>query len=177
MTVVPKALLLLEEILILVMPHVGSLSQLKVCRLVCKAWCNPGLINMLGQEIILPSEKGLFRLFHLLMIDPPKGYLIKHINFNNGGDCSLILKELLYLVLTPSIETIKGDVNNEEFYIEFNRAMKRWLERFEKLRTMTTCSEITVPYFEALLHFKNTLQEMTFNIGDYSERIAYDCTE
>ncbi|EPB85797.1 hypothetical protein HMPREF1544_07379 [Mucor circinelloides 1006PhL] len=29
---------------------------------------------------------------------------------------------------------------------------------------MTTCSEITAPYFEALLHFKNTLQEMTLNI-------------
>lgn len=55
--------------------------------------------------------------------------------------------------------------------------MKSWPERFEKLRTMTTCGEITVPYFEALLHFKNTLQEMTFNIGNYSKTIAYNCAE
>lgn len=79
---VSKTLLLSEEVLILIMSHVGSLSQLKVCRLVCEAWWNPGLINMLSQEIILQSEIGLFRLFHLLMADPSRGYLIKLIKLN-----------------------------------------------------------------------------------------------
>lgn len=177
MTAMCKILLLSEEILILILSHAGSLSQLKECRLVCKAWCNPGLINMLGQEIILRSEVGIFRLYDILVRDPPKGYLIKHITFDTGDDCSMILKELLYLVLTPNIETIKGDASNEEFYIEFNRVMKRWPEQFGKLETMTRSDEVTVPYFEALFHFKETLREMVFNIGEYSENIAYERAE
>ncbi|KAF1804448.1 hypothetical protein V8B55DRAFT_1357487 [Mucor lusitanicus] len=172
-----KTYLLSDEILILIMSHVGSLSQLRECRLVCKAWRNPGLISMLGQEITLRSELGIFRLYDLLMRDPSRGYLVKHLVFNTGEECSVVLKELLYLILTPNIETIKGDVSNDDFYIEFNKVMKRWPNKFEKFQLMTSCSEVTLPYFEALCHFKNSLQAMVFNIGEYSEDIAYRCAK
>ncbi|KAL9546866.1 hypothetical protein MBANPS3_006464 [Mucor bainieri] len=151
----PNASLTSEKILTLIMSYIGSLSQLKECRLVCKAWCNPGLINMLGQNITLRSELGIFRL----------------------DACSFILKELLHLILTPNIESIKGEISNNGFYIEFNRAMKRWPNQFEKMTEMTSCYEVTTPYFEALSHFKNTLQKMVFNIGKYNEHVAYDCAK
>ncbi|KAK4519531.1 uncharacterized protein ATC70_009767 [Mucor velutinosus] len=172
-----NASLLSEEILILIISHVGSLSQLQECRLVCKAWCNPGLINMLGQEITLRSELGIFRLYDLLVREPSRGHLVKHLVFNTGDSCSFVLKELLSLILTPTIETIKGDVSNEDFYIEFNKVMERWPNKFEKLRQMTSCYEVTFPYFDSLLHFKDTLQTMVFNIGEYSEETAYICAK
>ncbi|GAN02879.1 hypothetical protein MAM1_0029d02328 [Mucor ambiguus] len=169
--------ILSEEILILIMSHVGPLSQLQECRLVCKAWCNPGLINMLGQEITLRSELGIFRLYDILVKDPSKGFLVKHLVFDTEDSCSFVLKELLYLILTPNMETIKGEINNEDFYNEFNKVMQRWPNKFEKLHQMTSCDEVTVPYFQALMHFKDTLQAMVFNIGEYSEGVAYECAK
>lgn len=132
---------------------------------------------MLGQDITLRSEVGIFRLYDLLVRDTSRGYLIKHVVFDTADRCSVVLKELLYLILTPNIETIRGEVNNDEFYSEFNKVMKRWPNRFEKLIEMTSRNEVTVPYFDALSHFKNTLQKMVFNIGEYSEKIAYDCAK
>ncbi|KAL9546155.1 hypothetical protein MBANPS3_006801 [Mucor bainieri] len=172
-----NASLLSEKILILVMSYVDSLSQLKQCRLVCKAWSNPGLSSMLGQEITLQSELRIFWLYNLLVRDPSRGYLVKHLVFKTGDECSVVLKELLYLILTPNIETIKGEISNDDFYTEFNKAMQRWPNKFEKVQQMTSCSEITLPYFKALLHFKDTLQAMVFNIGEYSEEVAYSCAK
>ncbi|CAO3618909.1 unnamed protein product [Mucor fragilis] len=132
---------------------------------------------MLGQEITLRSEVGIFRLYDLLVRDTSRGYLVKHLVFDTGDRCSVVLKELLYLILTPNIETIRGEFSNDEFYVELNKVMKRWPNKFEKLLEMTSCNEVTVPYFDALLHFKNTLRKMVFNIGEYSEETAYNCAK
>ncbi|CEP08190.1 hypothetical protein [Parasitella parasitica] len=172
-----KVFSLPEEILRMTFGFVDTLSQLKECRLVCRAWCNPAEVRMLRQEINIMSENAIFRLYDVLVRNPGKGYLIKHLNFDKCGSFSPVLRELLYLALTPNIETLSGHVNSIEFYTVVNEIVTRSPLKFDRVKTMTSFQYVTIPYFEVLLHFKNNLETMVFNVDDDDHKTSFECAK
>ncbi|KAF1801645.1 hypothetical protein V8B55DRAFT_1560343 [Mucor lusitanicus] len=167
-----NAPMLPETMLTLIMSYIHLLSQLKECRLVCKAWTNPGLINMLGQEIVLRSDSGTLRLYDILLREPSRAHLIKHLKIEAEISDSFILKQLLRLALTPNIETIRGDHIHDEFFIEFNMIVATWPQGFRKLRALPNPNMITAAYFTAVWYVRNSLKRLLINI-DGSQRDAY----
>ncbi|CEP11669.1 hypothetical protein [Parasitella parasitica] len=153
-----------EEILLMVLGCVDELSQLAKCRIVCKAWCNPTEKLMLGREIMLENEIAIFRLYDVLVRNPAKAYLIKHLRFSIiEPQLSIVLIELLYLAITPNIETLSGLVEPyEPFALTIMDAVRKSSMKLDKLTSMTYPLVIRPIYYSTLCFFKETLQIVMF---------------
>lgn len=125
---------------------------------------------MLGHDIALSSDGGVLRLYTVLIKHPKKATLLKHLHFNSKTGFTVLLKELLGIAVTHNIESLTGNLFDEQFFDTLIDIVKTSPIKFDKLKTLTVSPDIGRRYRELSLQFVDSVEIME---ADF-ERIDWD---
>lgn len=127
-----------RELLFAILNNVPNVKQLAQCRLVCKHWDESATKAIFAKKITIKSEEQAFKLYRHLYRDMSKVSLLKHLHFElDGDDLHFIVKELLQLTFTPSIQRFTGFARADRFFTTLFNIIDRSPSSFDQLKDMT----------------------------------------
>ncbi|CAO0801186.1 unnamed protein product [Mucor circinelloides] len=127
-----------QELLFAILNNVPNVKQLAQCRLVCKRWEESATKAIFAKKITIKSEEQAFKLYRHLYRDTSKVPLIKHLHFElDDDDLHFLVKELLQLTFTPSIQRFTGFAKADRFFTTLFNIVDRSPSSFDQLEEMT----------------------------------------
>lgn len=150
------------EVLNSILNNIDSIVQLGKCRLVCKRWDPAAEVIMLGKEIILFKNMGIYKLNGHLLAKPHRARHIKHIEITHNIHTYLTVASLLQVAFTPKMEflSIRAEPDELQYiYLYLVDVVRKAPDVEYKLKRLpdTACPG-DQNYVDAALAFKNSLQ-------------------
>ncbi|KAL9548192.1 hypothetical protein MBANPS3_005807 [Mucor bainieri] len=145
------------EVWLIILKHVGNLTQLAKCRLVCKAW-NPLAERAMFSQYLIINTKTLTQLYEYLVRKPHLGRCIRSLYLDYDTKNAPYFSQFLRLAFTPNIEAVDGLFDDDGFKTMLDIA-KQSTQKYSKLKSLPLTMFIgdTDHYLEALLYFRETL--------------------
>ncbi|KAL9559045.1 hypothetical protein MBANPS3_000608 [Mucor bainieri] len=158
------------EILIDIFKKLESSSQAAQCRLICTAWNVPAEIAML-HNVKLYGSNNMQKLLEILARTPTKAKWITCIDVSGYNNDESWRQELLRLVITSNIESMKGDNDYDSSLLlqEMLKILESSATRFDKMKRIAI-GVIRHPeigdYMRLLLHFQDSLEYLEMDYGN-----------
>lgn len=151
------------ELWLLIYENVGSIKQLKQCRLVCKDWDYPTESAMMTNPIKISSAASALILYNRLNINHARCSLIKKLYIDCEQEDMPAITKLLTLAFTSRMEELRGFIAGDNFYLTMIEIAQRSPRKFTKLKIIPKYLFDHSPkqvYLDTLYAFKDNLQSM-----------------
>ncbi|KAL9544430.1 hypothetical protein MBANPS3_007635, partial [Mucor bainieri] len=165
-----------SEILVLIFQHLPSVADIAECRLVCKAWNDPAETAMFSKPLILYHEAKAEKVIRHLERHPAKGRCITDLTVTDYDD-QRVMKRLLQLAFTPSIERLAGKVLDifssairlSAIYTSIIEIAENSPIPFDRLKTIPDTFVLNDLYGRTLLTFKDTLETVQLRLFNHDD--------
>ncbi|KAL9558052.1 hypothetical protein MBANPS3_001075 [Mucor bainieri] len=147
--------------------HISSIKQLGECRLVCRAWDYIAESAMFRRKFAITASNATQFYYHLSH-KSAKGKLIKHLQFDD--DDSRITYQragIAQLGFTPTIQSLAGYLEDSNYVQQLIDIVKASPVRFNNMKSIITLLSQAGNFSELASLFKDTLQELSLEIGFY----------